>query len=82
MSKPCWSYRVRRVRCKGEAWYEMVEAHYVSRAAADRNEHYATSAEGTVPGSETIEGLRWTLEQMLEAFAKPVIDNRDRKADQ
>lgn len=65
-----WNYRVFRVPAEegDEPMFELREAHY------EGGRMIAWSQKAVAPDAESVEGLRWVLQRMLEATWKPVID--------
>jgi hypothetical protein len=68
-----WNYRVVKKVTKiplGETdiTYEIHDVYY------DKNLDNPSIGKISLPLSDDVEGLRWTLEKMLEACKKPVID--------
>ena len=62
-----WTYRVRENKdCE---LYEIVE-YYMGEPFEGAWSH-------TEPGSGTLEGLRWQLEEMLKALDKPILRGED-----
>lgn len=64
-----WNYRVVKFEQENdEPWLEICEVYY--------NTHGKPNAhtKGVSVGSETIEGLKWILEKMLESLDKPIIE--------
>ncbi len=63
-----WNYRIARYESDGESGYSVVEAYYNTE-----NEIFAVS-EPIAPYGETPEDLRLSMERMLMAFERPVIE--------
>lgn len=66
-----WNYRVFRVQAQGddEPTFELREAHYEGGRMVAWTQRAAT------PDAESLEGLRWVLQRMLEATWKPFVDH-------
>ncbi len=71
----CWNHRVRKSIVNGTAVYDIVEAYYASHKDADNDKHNGYTAEGITPGSETLHGLHWEVEAMMQAFSRPIIED-------
>lgn len=69
-SRRYWNYRVFRVQALGvdEPTYELREAHY------EGGRMVAWSQQAATLYAESLEGLSWALQRMLEATSKPVVD--------
>jgi hypothetical protein len=65
-----WNHRVVKKNYDGEIQYGIHEAFY-----NDKDELINITVDPVEVASETIEGLRWTLQKMLEALDKPIIDD-------
>lgn len=67
-----WNHRVVKFdqsEFNEEPWLTICEVFYNTQGKEQGH-----TAFGVVPGSETIEGLRWVLTKMLEALDKPILD--------
>lgn len=65
-----WNHRVvRRVYPDAEVLYEIHEVYYNPDGTVDM-----MTVDGIDPIGEDLAGLRWTLEHMLRALEKPVLD--------
>lgn len=73
MSETTWNHRVIQFAepSDGSLWYAIHEVHYVD----GKPESYT---EDPVPvASETIDGMRWTLERMLKCLEHPPLKETD-----
>ena len=75
-----WNYRVMRHPPKDgeEEWYAIHEVYYRSNDVDDltvpvHETGYSVDPVGVIADSP--EGLRWTLQKMLEALDKPVLEH-------
>lgn len=75
-----WNYRVMRHPPKDgeEEWYAIHEVFYSSSDVEDRTvpvreTSYTVNPVGVIANS--LEGLRWCLQKMLEALDKPVLEH-------
>ena len=67
-----WNHRVIATEHNGETWLAIHEVHYSDGKPDGRSTN-------PIPvGSNTIKGLRWTLNRMKEALKKPVLWGGDR----
>jgi hypothetical protein len=55
-------------------YYEIHEVFYGDLEDEPPNKGVAIAESGCVPFAESLDGLRWTLERMLDALKKPVLD--------
>ena len=67
-----WNYRVIRTEDGDEPWYAIHEVYYDDNHAVDGY----TLRPVTVSGN-SIDDLRWTLEQMLKSLDKEVIEEEE-----
>lgn len=63
-----WNHRVLAFEQNGESYFQVHEVYYDENDKANR---YAKNPISI--GSETIEGINWTLNQMLECLGKPIL---------
>ena len=67
-----WNYRVMRHEIKGsnptEYWFGIHEVY------TDANGKESWTEDNVTPLGETLDGLRWTLERMLDATRKTVVE--------
>lgn len=64
-----WNHRV--VKFDND-WLSICEVYYDEDGKVQGH-----TADGVRVGSETIEGLRWTLEQMLKSLDEPIIEEME-----
>lgn len=63
-----WNYRVLAFEQNGETYFQVHEVYY------DENDKPNGYTQNPISvGSETIEGINWTLNEMLECLSKPIL---------
>ena len=70
-----WNYRI--LANKVDKLYYITEAYYDDAQVTVRG--YV--AEGVQPAGETLDELRWCLEEMLEAFNRPILEHTEEDED-
>lgn len=63
-----WNYRIIHGKEQDEDHYQVHEVYYDEAGKITR-----WTVDPIVPYSDTLNGLRWTLERMREATAKPIL---------
>ena len=75
-----WNYRVLRkyLPDKDYTWLEITEVHYEDGKPVLYAEGIGpvTSGGDGQPDDESLTDMKWTLERMLEALDKPILDER------
>jgi hypothetical protein len=66
-----WNHRVFVKRTDEGLWYSIRETFY------EDGEVKGWTKDEIAPASESLEGLKWVLEQMLKALDKPVLEDSD-----
>ena len=62
-----WNHRILAHECKGEVYLQIHEVYY------DEEGKPNSYTEPIPVGSETVKGITWTLNKMLECRAKPIL---------
>jgi hypothetical protein len=66
-----WNHRVVESHYNGEPWFTIHEVHY------DNGKPIARTENAIAPAGETIEDLKWELEQMLACLDKPILTDEE-----
>lgn len=63
-----WNYRVMAHEHKGEIYFQIHDVYYNKKRKPN-----SYTRDPSWVGSETIEGMQWTLDAMKEALSKPIL---------
>ena len=64
-----WNHRVMKSKDGEDDYYQIHEVYYNNKGEPD-----SWTTNGVTVGAESVEGLRWVLEKMLESLDKEVLD--------
>lgn len=67
-----WNHRVMKSKDGEDDYYQIHEVYYNNKGEPD-----SWTKNGVTVGAESVEGLRWVLEKMLESLDKEVLDYED-----
>ena len=64
-----WNHRVMKSKDGEDDYYQIHEVYYNNKGEPD-----SWTKNGVMVGAESVEGLRWVLEKMLESLDKEILD--------